>query len=496
VTLPTAPDSRIACVLFPDFSLNRLHAGNDQPVVLTQTPEQTAVVIALNKMAIQSGILIGMTLSQAEAYCGSIRRLVLDTIADKTHIGEIAAAFSTMTPRIEIDESETGVVYVSLQGLALLYKSESKFAETLTAKAKAACLPFRIGIAGNKLLARIAAQDAKEGDYLIIENDSQTEFLSGKSLTRLHTNAYMADLFETLGVGTIGELRNIPANEVAARFGEHGSMLAAAARGIDRTQLNALRETELCRIRTCLDYAITDAESLLLDMQAPLTAALRQLADGGRGCKTLLLEFFTENKKLIIKEFSLAAATGTVTPFLKQVQLLLPSLDFDAGIIEWEIQLHDIQPMVSQQVDLITAAASAIVSGEVTLKERVPDCRKGYLPDDCTALKAADSNGNSSSDTSQPDHACQFSRKTEGLRLYTHPVRIQVVTKDSMLSSLSRNGNTDRIERQFGPWVLSGRWWDRQYERWYYEIATAGKSLYLIFFDVDRSQWYLHGVYD
>ncbi len=493
MSLPIPPDRRVACVLFPNFSLNRRITPDitELPVVLTHTTAKAIVVIALNHSARQHGLVPGMTLSQAESYCRTVKQIAFNRDQDIEYLEQLSEQFTSLTPRIEVDKSEIGILYISLHGIFLLYKSEQEFIDALVTKGKQTKLPFQIGVAENKLLARMVAQDATENSYLILNKDSQTDFLSPLPIERLQTDPYVADLFESLGIDTIEKLKTIPTNELAARFGETGSKLANDAKGIDRSHFHFKTEQEVTQITKCLDYPLTNSESLLQDLLPDLTTALEKLAASNRGCKALLLKFITENKQCIVKQVTIAYSSASIAVFQRQIRLALPNYDFDSGVIEWRIQLCEISPLPNQQTDLVTAATTVIHSDRCVVQQRVLTATKGFLPEDFSALQNSEQ-----TDTGESQTTCLFSLKTEGLRLFTNPQVVSVMAKEGILNFFSWEHTDYRVNRQFGAWVLSGRWWDKQYERWYFEVVTTDYGRYLLFFDALDSQWYLHGIYD
>jgi protein ImuB len=47
-----------------------------------------------------------------------------------------------------------------------------------------------------------------------------------------------------------------------------------------------------------------------------------------------------------------------------------------------------------------------------------------------------------------------------------------------------------------GPFRLSECWWERPVERDYYQLASAGDGLLLVFHDLRDGQWYMQGIFD
>ena len=114
-------------------------------------------------------------------------------------------------------------------------------------------LPARIGIAASKLAARVAAELPKSPT--VVEPGKESEFLAPLPLARLTPELDAATTLERWGIGSIGDLAQLPENEIATRLGELGRELHYAARGMllhDEAAAVEPRRAERLRCSICL----------------------------------------------------------------------------------------------------------------------------------------------------------------------------------------------------------------------------------------------------
>src|SRR5207237_703417 len=92
-------------------------------------------------------------------------------------------------------------------------------------------LPGRVGVAGSKLAARVAAELPKSPTVVVPGEEEM--FLAPLPLFRLSPALDAATTLARWGLTSIGDLARLPESEVASRLGEIGRELHYAARAID-----------------------------------------------------------------------------------------------------------------------------------------------------------------------------------------------------------------------------------------------------------------------
>jgi DNA polymerase-4 len=95
-------------------------------------------------------------------------------------------------------------------------------------------LSASLGIATNKLIAKIASDRDKPGGLTVVQPGGEAAFLRPLPVRVLWGVGPVAERKLTaLGVTTVGDLSLVPEHELRARFGKQGGALVRQAQGID-----------------------------------------------------------------------------------------------------------------------------------------------------------------------------------------------------------------------------------------------------------------------
>jgi DNA polymerase IV (DinB-like DNA polymerase) len=113
-------------------------------------------------------------------------------------------------------------------------------------------LPCTIGIACNKLLAKMASKAGKPNGLFVVEEGKEREFLEKLPVGKLLGAGRVAqDEFEKMGIEAIGGLQKISLDELVEKFGEsRGNWFYNACRGIDESQVQGSERKQFGRIVT------------------------------------------------------------------------------------------------------------------------------------------------------------------------------------------------------------------------------------------------------
>lgn len=209
----------------------------DKPVVIggSGDPTRRGVVSTANYAARVYGIHSAMPLRTAYKLCPHAVFLPVD-MEEYTRVSEVfkkaLREFSPVMEDVGIDEA-----FLELSGID---KPSEQIAREIKERIKAVTgLTCSIGIATNKLLAKIAS-DMRKPDGLTIIADGDIEGriwpLPVRKLWGVgpKTEAYLKDL----SINTIGELASVPVEELVGHFGKsYGHYLYDASRGLDESPL-------------------------------------------------------------------------------------------------------------------------------------------------------------------------------------------------------------------------------------------------------------------
>lgn len=198
-------------------------------------PSQRGVVSTASYEARKFGIHSAMPLRTAYKLCPGAIFLPVDYREYSRVSGEIKKVLAEFSPVMEdvgIDEAFLDITEVAQPPEEISRQIKKRIGEETG-------LTCSIGIAPNKLLAKIAS-DLKKPDGLTIITPADIESLIWPLPARKlwgvgpKTEAYL----KSIGVTTIGELAAAPADELQRHFGQsYGDYLYEASRGIDESPL-------------------------------------------------------------------------------------------------------------------------------------------------------------------------------------------------------------------------------------------------------------------
>jgi DNA polymerase-4 len=144
-----------------------------------------------------------------------------------------------------------------------------------------------IGLAANRLMAKIAAGRDKPRGFTVIDAEEAAALLAPESVRLLPgVGAALARKLETLGITRLGQLQALPEREAARKLGDEGPALVRRAKGEDARVVDPSRETKSVSAETTFDRdlsAIPDLERHLWRLCEKLARRLKehQLAAGG-----------------------------------------------------------------------------------------------------------------------------------------------------------------------------------------------------------------------
>lgn len=225
-----------------------------KPFAVGGSPDARGVVASCSYAARKFGVHSAMPMSQAVSVCPQLI-IVKSHHRQYSKISEqVMKQIHALTPLVEqisIDEFFFDVSDLPEPGELIAKNLQSSIRRLYG-------LPSSIGVATNKLVAKIANDFGKAsytGDYppnaiTVVPMGHEFEFLAPLPVNALWgVGAKTAEKLIKLGINTIGDLANIPDIELTELFGKHGSKFAVRAKGIDNRPISTNHEIKICKSR-------------------------------------------------------------------------------------------------------------------------------------------------------------------------------------------------------------------------------------------------------
>ena len=209
-----------------------------QPVIVGAPPTQRGVVCAASYEARKFGVRSALPSATAGRLCpkGIFVRPRMDAYCEESHrIMEIIATTGAVVEQMSVDEA-----YIDVSAI---YQAETADASLLLALPLARQLKQRIlferqltatiGIASNKLLAKIASDHQKPDGLTVITDQEKVSFLRPLPVRTLYGVGKVTEqTLNKVGIGTIGDLQDY-SGDLRALVGSFGPKLKQFAFGED-----------------------------------------------------------------------------------------------------------------------------------------------------------------------------------------------------------------------------------------------------------------------
>ena len=217
---------------------------------------------------------------------------------------EILRATTPLVEGLSIDEA-----FLDVGGLHVHYPSSVAIAESIRASIKETIgIPSSAGIAGNKLLAKLASDSAKPDGSRHVPIEHQLEFLHALPVRRLWGvgEATYASL-ERYGVQTVGDLAAIPERRLVSDLGAVvGHALYALAQGQDSRPVEPSTEVKSVSVEVTYPEDLHDPPQVRVEVLRHATkvgARLRRAGLAGRtvNLKVRFSDFSTPTRSITLE---------------------------------------------------------------------------------------------------------------------------------------------------------------------------------------------------
>ena len=253
-----------------------------RPVIVGAPPTQRGVVCAASYEARKFGIRSAMPSITAKRLCpdGCFVRPRMDAYREESHrIMEIIASTGVILEQMSVDEAYLDVTAIcQAEDADASLRQAVPLARELKAQIRSERkLTATIGIAANKLLAKIASDHQKPDGLTLIPEREKVQFLRPLPVRALYGVGKVTEqVLLKAGLATVGDLQDYP-GDLRALVGSFAGRLKAFAVGEDDRPLELgdeiksigneetfLKDTDDRRIlRACLREQATDIEARL-----------------------------------------------------------------------------------------------------------------------------------------------------------------------------------------------------------------------------------------
>ena len=287
-------------------------------------------VVACSGPAREEGVEAGLRRRQAEARCPSLVVVDADPARDVRAFEPVVAAVECFAPRVEV--TRPGTCSVATRGPSRYFGGDEALAARVAQRvdrelrairppddspiahssAGAAVGGCRVGVADGPFAA---GQAARLG--VIVPPGGSAAFLAPLPVSVLQPAVEavntgtdlraLVDLWERLGIRTLGDLAALPAAAVLARFGTAGALAHRLARGLDDRPLWTRTPSADLTVAAELDPPVESVETAAFVAKALADALFARLVDQGLAATRIGIEAETEHGESLVRLWRLPA---------------------------------------------------------------------------------------------------------------------------------------------------------------------------------------------
>ncbi|HRK90726.1 MAG TPA: DNA polymerase IV [Anaerolineales bacterium] len=286
-----------------------------KPFAVGGKPDERGVVASCSYAARALGVRSAMPMSHAARLC---RDLIIIPGRHKLY-GEysekVMEKLHNLTPLVEqisIDEAFLDISDIQTDKTRLALDLQRSIQTELD-------LPSSVGIASNKLVAKIATEVGKKSSkkkneppfgFTVVPAGEEAQFLAPLPADMLwgvgpKTNARLAEL----GIHTIGDIASWPQKELVSLFGENGRDLWQHANGIDNRPVVTEYETKSISQETTFSVDIQDQKTLEKTMREQARDVARQLRKNDLAGKTVKIKIRWPDFTTLTRQVTLPTST-------------------------------------------------------------------------------------------------------------------------------------------------------------------------------------------
>lgn len=287
-----------------------------KPFAVGGKPNERGVVASCSYAARAMGVRSAMPMSKALQLC---RNLMIVSGQHKLYsqysnqVMDKLKKITSLVEQISIDEA--------FLDISNLDEDPTRLALDLQADIRVELqLPSSIGIASNKLVAKIATEVGKKSSkrkdeppfgFTIVPVGNEAQFLSPLPADMLWgVGPKTFGRLTELGIRSIGDIANWPQQELINLFGEHGRDLWLHAQGIDERPIVTEYETKSVSQETTFNVDETDEKSLEKTLRQQSFDVAKQLKKSDLAGKTVKVKIRWSDFTTLTRQTTLPTATN------------------------------------------------------------------------------------------------------------------------------------------------------------------------------------------
>ena len=235
-----------------------------KPVIVGGSKDR-GVVTTCSYEARKFGVRSAMPMKQAMKLCPQAI-LVRGTRGEYSRysrmVTDIIAAKAPLFEKASIDE-----FYIDLTGMDKFFDPYQWTIDLRNEIIEKTGLPISFGLATNKMVAKIATDEAKPNGYLFVQPGMEKVFLAPLSVNKFSgVGEHTFERLKELGIYTIQQLSETPIEFLENKLGKYGADLWKKSQGIHQGEVHAYHEAKSISTENTFEENKIDLDFLLAEL--------------------------------------------------------------------------------------------------------------------------------------------------------------------------------------------------------------------------------------
>lgn len=293
------------------------------------------VVATASYEARRFGVHSAMPTAQARRLCPNGAYLIPRFSLYREVSDLVMGLLRELSPLVEPLSLDEAFVDLEAGGTAFDAASARAAGERLRADITAATgLSGSVGLAGSKMLAKIASEEAKPDGLLLIEPGSERELLAPMSVRTLPgVGPATGEHLRRAGITTVGELAEAGEDELVRMVGRaHGVGLYRMALGLDDRPVVAERDAKSVSVEDTFDVDLHDRVRIRGEVQRLADRCVGRLRASGHSGRTIVLKVRRYDFSTLTRSETLRGPTDDPSVVREAAARLLEGVDTTGGV--------------------------------------------------------------------------------------------------------------------------------------------------------------------
>ncbi|MFD6277837.1 DNA polymerase IV [Streptomyces sp. NPDC060209] len=337
------------------------------------------VVATASYEARRLGVHSAMPMAQARRLAPNAAYLVPRFALYRTVSDQVMELLGRLSPLVEPLSLDEAFVDLEAGGVADDSVSARAIGEQLRTVIRAVTgLSGSVGLAGSKMLAKIASEEAKPDGLLLIEPGTERELLAPMSVRILPgVGPATGDHLRRAGMTVVSHLAEAGEAELVRLLGKaHGVALNRMARGYDDRPVVAERDAKSVSVEDTFDVDLHDRVRVRTEVERLAARCVQRLRGAGRSGRTVVLKVRRYDFSTLTRSETLRGPTDDPTVVREAAARLLEAVDTTGGVRLLGVGVTGLADFT--QEDLFAQAADAEHAAEESAAaDAAPDERDG-----------------------------------------------------------------------------------------------------------------------